>query len=94
MPSDGLYARHHIVQDPGVLTNARIRPLEEDILFLNTGSGSESLRGEISMPARVKRRSKTVCCGTDCMTMVYRSFKKCLLVVLLAASRHDYLTIV
>ncbi|KAI9782685.1 MAG: hypothetical protein M1839_004672 [Geoglossum umbratile] len=35
-PTDGRRARCHVVQDPNVLTNGRIRPLEGDILFSDT----------------------------------------------------------
>ena len=35
-PSDGRRARSHVVQDPNILTNGRIRPLEADILFSDT----------------------------------------------------------
>jgi len=32
-PTDGRRARGHVVRDPAILTNGRIRPLEGDILF-------------------------------------------------------------
>jgi aminoglycoside phosphotransferase (APT) family kinase protein len=35
-PSDSRRARHHLVKDPNILTNGRIRPLEAGILFSDT----------------------------------------------------------
>ncbi|KAI0806366.1 hypothetical protein GGR55DRAFT_201072 [Xylaria sp. FL0064] len=35
-PSDGRRVRNHVVQDPNILTNGRIHPLEADILFSDT----------------------------------------------------------
>jgi hypothetical protein len=35
-PTDRRRARCHVVQDPNILTNGRIRPLEGDILFSDT----------------------------------------------------------
>jgi hypothetical protein len=35
-PADGRRSRYHVVQDPDILTNGRIGPLEGDILFSDT----------------------------------------------------------
>ncbi|KAK3690232.1 hypothetical protein B0T22DRAFT_491514 [Podospora appendiculata] len=37
-PTDGRQARSHVIQDPFILSNGRIHPLEGDILFSNTNT--------------------------------------------------------
>ncbi|KAI1758544.1 hypothetical protein GGR53DRAFT_516760 [Hypoxylon sp. FL1150] len=37
-PSDGRRTRYHVVQDPNILTNGRIQPLEADIIFSVTNT--------------------------------------------------------
>ncbi|KAI0379780.1 kinase-like domain-containing protein [Hypomontagnella monticulosa] len=40
-PTNGRHVRGHVVQDPNILTNGRINPLEGDILFSDTNTDSD-----------------------------------------------------